>query len=158
MEDAKKRASSIIDLYPEIFPHLYKQPFKLEKYIETGGLIIESGVVITFDKYKKSGRLSRNATAYKKKGDFILHQIASDRSEKGATKLVLDKFVAHCKQNLAENLWLTVRAKNERAVAFYERYGFKKECDLNWHSKKDGKIPGIIFRLRLVADKNIESF
>ncbi len=34
MIEAINQASSIIDLYPEIFPHLHKQGFKLEKYIE----------------------------------------------------------------------------------------------------------------------------
>jgi hypothetical protein len=157
LDNAIEKVMQIINLYPEIFPHLHKQGFKLKKYFSKGGVILEDGVVITFSKYRNSGKLSRNATAYKKAGDFILHQIATDGSEKGATKKVLDKFVSYCKENHAENLFLTVRAKNDRAVKFYERYGFERECGINWHSKKDGVIPGIIFRLKLVADKNIET-
>lgn len=157
LDNAIETAMKIINLYPDIFPHLYKQGFKLKKYFAKGGVILEDGVVITFSRYAKSGKLSRNATAYKKAGDFILHQIATDGNEKGASKRVLDKFVSYCKDKHAENLFLTVRAKNERAVKFYERYGFKRECELNWHSKKDGVIPGLIFRLKLIADKNIET-
>ncbi len=52
MIEAINQASAIIDLYPDIFPHLHKQGFKLEKYIEKGGMILQDGVVITFGKYK----------------------------------------------------------------------------------------------------------
>ena len=67
MIEALNKASTIIDLYPEIFPHLYKQSFKLEKYIEKGGLILQDGVVVTFGRYGSNGKMSRNATTYKKK-------------------------------------------------------------------------------------------
>ena len=157
MIEAVNQASAIIDLYPEIFPHLHKQGFKLEKYIEKGGMILQDGVVITFGKYKSHGRMSKNATTYKKKGDFILHQIATNHSKSNASREVLDKFVEYCKSQHAENLFLTVRAFNYRAVLFYERYGFVKDSDITWTSKKDGTIHGIVFRLRLVADKNIET-
>jgi hypothetical protein len=157
MDKAIDDAMRIINLYPDIFPHMYKQGFKLKKYITKGGLINQNGVIITFSRYKNSGKLSRNATTHKKAGDFILHQIATDRSEPGATQKVLNEFVKYCKSHHAENLFLTVRAFNDRAVKFYERYGFVKDADINWTSKKDGNIPGIIFRLKLVADKNIET-
>ena len=157
MVEAINQASSIIDLYPEIFPHLYKQSFKLEKYIEKGGMILQDGVVITFGRYKSHGKMSRNATTYKKKGDFILHQIATNHSKSNASKDVLDEFIEYCKSQHAENLFLTVRKYNDKAVNFYYRNGFVKDSDINWTSKKDGVIPGIVFRLRLVADKNIET-
>ena len=157
MIEAVNHASTIIDLYPEIFPHLYKQGFKLEKYIEKGGMILQDGVVITFGKYKSHGRMSKNATTYKKKGDFILHQIATNHSKSNASKDALDEFIEYCKSQHAENLFLTVRKYNDKAVNFYYRNGFVKDSDINWTSKKDGVIPGIVFRLRLVADKNIET-
>ena len=74
-----------------------------------------------------------------------------------ASREVLDEFVDYCKSQHAENLFLTVRAFNYRAVLFYERYGFVKDSDITWTSKKDGIINGIVFRLRLVANKNIEN-
>lgn len=157
MEESIQKAMSIINLYPEWFPHLVGQGFKLKKYFDKGGVILQDGVVVTFSRYKSNGKLSRNATALKKSGDFILHQIASDRVKKDASKIVLDEFVEYCKRNHAENLWLTVREKNERAVNFYKRYGFVEECKIQWSSKKEGVIPGIIFRLKLIADKNIEN-
>ncbi len=157
MIETVNQISSIVDLYPEIFPHLYQQGFKLEKYIEKGNLILQDGVFITFSRYKSNGKMTKNATTYKKKGDFILHQIATNHSKKNATTNVLNEFVEYCKSVHSENLYLTVRAFNYRAVLFYERYGFTKDSDIFWTSKKDGVIPGIVFRLRLVADKNIEN-
>ena len=50
--EATNNAMSIIDLYPDIFPHLYKQGFKLEKYFEKGNVILQDGVIITFGRYK----------------------------------------------------------------------------------------------------------
>lgn len=160
LNNAIDKVMAIINLYPEIFPHLHKQGFKLKKYFAKGGVILQDGVVITFSRYGNSGKMSRNAKTYKKKGDFILHQIASDRSVKGATKKVLDEFVTFCKSktgNHAENLFLTVRAANKRAVDFYERYGFVKDSDIHWTSKKDGIIKGIVYRLKLIPEKNIET-
>ena len=157
MTEAVNQASAIIDLYPEIFPHLHKQGFKLEKYIEKGGMILQDGVVVTFGRYGSNGKMSRNATTYKKKGDYILHQIASNHAVTGASVRVLNKFIEYCKSQHAENLFLTVREFNTRAVEFYYRNGFVKDSEIYWTSKKDGIIPGIVFRLRLVADKNIET-
>lgn len=157
LELATKEAMSIINLYPMIFPHLYKQGFKLRKYFEKGGVILQDGVVLTFGRYKSNGRMSRNATTYKKRGDFILHQIATNDTIKGAAKNVLDRFLEYCKAHHAENLFLTVREHNDEAVRFYNRYGFEKDSEIFWTSKKDGIIKGIVYRLRLVADKNIET-
>ena len=157
MTEAVNQASAIIDLYPEIFPHLHKQGFKLDKYIVKGGMILQDGVVVTFGRYGSNGKMSRNATTYKKKGDYILHQIASNHAVTGASVRVLNKFIEYCKSQHAENLFLTVREFNTRAVEFYYRNGFVKDSEIYWTSKKDGIIPGIVFRLRLVADKNIET-
>lgn len=157
LELATEEAMGIINMYPMIFPHLYKQGFKLRKYFEKGGVILQDGVVLTFGRYKSSGKMSRNATTYKKRGDFILHQIATNDTVKGAAKIVLDRFVEYCKSHHAENLFLTVREHNDEAVKFYNRYGFEKDSEIFWTSKKDGSIKGIVYRLRLVADKNIET-
>ena len=90
--------------------------------------------MITFTQYTHGGKLSRNATTIKKTNDFIIHQIASDQTQKGATKKVLDEFVEYCKSKKAGNILLTVRAFNERARKFYERYGFKYDSDIQWLS------------------------
>lgn len=153
MDKVIQQSMDIINLYPEIFPHLYKQGFKLIKRIEKGNLILEDGVLITFTQYGNNGKLSRNAKVYKKRGDFIIHQIASDKSIKGATKVVLDKFVDYCKNKGAESIFLTVRAFNEHARKFYERYGFEYVDNIVWNSKETGEIPGVIYKYNLVNDK-----
>jgi GNAT superfamily N-acetyltransferase len=145
-----EKSMEIINLYPEIFPHLYKQGFKLVKRIKSGNLILEDGVLITFTRYENSGKLSPNAKVLRKKGDYIIHQIASDKSVKGATKKVLDKFVEYCRMNGAESILLTVRAFNEHARKFYERYGFVCMGDIKWNSKETGEIAGVIYKYNLI--------
>ena len=163
------QTSAIIDLYPEIFPHLYQQGFKLEKYIVKGNLILQDGVFITFSKYKTNGKISKNdvknvlsiphkpANIYKKKGDFIIHQIGSNQSNKTAAIMTLSLFREHCKSKHTENIWLTVRDENQNAIRFYERFGFVREGDIFWTSKTDGIIPGGVYKLKLDANKNIET-
>ena len=104
MAESIDSAMKIIDLYPDVFPHLVGQGFKLKKYFDAATVIMQNGVVITFGRYKSSGNISRNSTksyqsvphkpekVYKKSGDYILHQIASDRADKSAAKNVLDEF------------------------------------------------------------------
>lgn len=149
MDKVIEEAMAIINLYPDIFPHMYKQGFKLVGRIKKGNLILQDGVVITFTQYSQRGKLSPNATTIRKQKDFIIHQIASDQTQKGATKKVLDEFVEYCKSKGAGNILLTVRAFNDRARKFYERYGFKYDSDIQWNSKETGVIPGIIYRLQL---------
>jgi len=158
MNKVIEESMAIINLYPEIFPHLYKQGFKLVGRIKKGNLILQDGVIITFTQYTNGGKLSPNAKTIKKAKDFIIHQIASDQSQKGATKKVLDKFVEYCKSKGAGNILLTVRAFNEKARKFYERYGFEFDSDINWNSKQTGTIPGVIYRLKLEKIKSKKFF
>jgi GNAT superfamily N-acetyltransferase len=153
MNSVIEKSMEIINLYPEIFPHLYKQGFKLVKRIKSGNLILEDGVLITFTKYGNSGKISPNAKVLKKRGDYIIHQIASDKSVKGATKKVLDKFVEYCRMGGGESIFLTVRAFNEHARQFYERYGFVYMDDIKWNSKETGEIPGVIYKYNLINGK-----
>jgi len=150
MNSVIEKSMEIINLYPEIFPHLYKQGFKLIKRVKSGNLILEDGVLITFTKYGNGGKISPNAKVLRKRGDYIIHQIASDKSIKGATKKVLDEFVEYCRTNGGESIFLTVRAFNEHARKFYERYGFVYMDDIMWNSKETGEIPGVIYKYNLV--------
>lgn len=174
MQEAIDASMKIIDLYPEIFPHLVGQGFKLKKRFDSGTVVLQEGVIITFSKYRSNGRISNNAKrkiqsvgdesasqfVRKKNGDYIIHQIASDRTKKDAAYKVLNEFIEWCKSNHAENIWLTVRAENKRALQFYEKNGFVKEGDIHWQKKVNKKIeiiPGIVYKNKIVADKNIET-
>ena len=66
MDKVIEETMTIINLYPEIFPHLYKQGFKLVNRIKKGNLILQDGVFITFTQYQQGGKLSPNATTIKK--------------------------------------------------------------------------------------------
>tara|TARA_B100000073_G_scaffold249752_1_gene209992 strand:+ start:2028 stop:2552 length:525 start_codon:yes stop_codon:yes gene_type:complete len=158
MDKVIEETMAIIDMYPDIFPHMYKQGFKLVNRIKKGNLVLQDGVMITFTQYLQGGKLSRNATTIKKPKDFIIHQIASDQTQKGATKKVLDEFVDYCKSKGAGNILLTVRAFNERARKFYERYGFKYDSDIQWNSQETGIIPGVIYKLQLEKIKSEKFF
>jgi RimJ/RimL family protein N-acetyltransferase len=41
------------------------------------------------------------------------------------------------------DVWLTVRAENPRARAFYEKNGMLKVSDTSW---SDGTIPGVVYK------------
>ncbi len=160
MESAIKEAMEIIDLYPKVFPHLSGQGFKLKKYFSkpNGGVVLQNGVVITFEKSKSNSKIARKTFARKKRGDMIIHQIAS-KYRNGSAQKVFNEFVEYCKTNHCENIILSVRTANETARKFYERNGFElvDENSQMWHGKKEGYISGSIYKLRLPADKNIET-
>jgi GNAT superfamily N-acetyltransferase len=160
MDKAIAEAMETIDIYPHFFPHLYKQGFKLRKYFNKphGGVVLQDGVVITFEKSKSNTKVARKTFARKKKGDMILHQIAA-KERNGSAQRVFNEFVKYCKSQHCENIILSVRTSNEIARKFYEKNGFEL-VDSNpnlWNSKKDGPIGGSIYRLRLPAEKNIET-
>jgi len=158
MDKVIEDSMAIINLYPEIFPHMYKQGFRLIKRIKNGNLILQDGVVITFHQYSGSTPVTRNSRTKAKPKAFIIHQIASDRKVVGATKKVLDEFVTYCKSKGAPNILLTVRSFNSRARIFYERYGFKFVEETHWTSKADGIIPGVVYRYPLQTIKTEQFF
>lgn len=158
MDKAIEEAMAIINLYPEIFPHMYKQGFKLVGRFQKGQVVLQDGVVITFHQYAQRTLITRNSVCKAKPKDFMIHQIASDRSIPGATKKVLDEFVEYCKSKGASGIILSVRAFNERARKFYERYGFEFVEETHWTSKKTGIIPGIIYRYPIETIKSEEFF
>lgn len=69
MDKAIAEAMETIDIYPHFFPHLYKQGFKLRKYFSKphGGVVLQDGVVITFEKSKSNTRVARKTFARKRK-------------------------------------------------------------------------------------------
>lgn len=149
MDTVIENAMAIINLYPDIFPHMYKQGFKLVSRIQEGNIVLQDGVVITFHQYSGRTPVTRNSMVKSKAKGFMIHQIASDLSTKGNTKTVLDEFVTWCKEQGAPEILLSVRAFNDRARAFYERYGFEYVEKTHWHKKGEDDIPGIIYRLPL---------
>lgn len=157
MIEATNKAMSIIDLYPDVFPHLNRQGFKLEKYFQNGTAIIQDGVLITFCKYKSKGKISKNAKTHKKRGDFMIYQLASNGSIEDGEKSVLNHFIEYCKSQRAENIFIAIGEKNTNIIDFYLDNGFVIDSKIHWGNEKNGIINGLMFRLRLTADKNIET-
>ena len=56
MDKVIEETMAIINLYPDIFPHLYKQGFKLVGRIQKGNLVLQDGVMIKFTQYSKGGK------------------------------------------------------------------------------------------------------
>ena len=70
----------------------------------------------------------------------MIHQIANRQQGNGSAKTLLDAFVEYTQSPII----LTVRKDNEKARAFYERYGFVEIGTIEW-AKKTNPIPGIVY-------------
>lgn len=149
---------SIVNLYPDIFPHLYKQDFKMEGRVLKGDVVYQDGVFITFTEYSNTRRLSKNAFTRIKEGDVIIHQFGNKEPGNGKTREVLDLFMDHFRKKGAHTVFLTVRKENERACRFYEKYGFTFDSDIHWNSKETGKIEGSVYRYELKEYKKLKQF
>jgi len=51
--------------------------------------------------------------------------VAPGHEGRGHARFMLDALVQHCQAAAARQLWLEVRASNERAQRIYQRYGFR---------------------------------
>lgn len=50
--------------------------------------------------------------------------VALGQQGRGLARLMLDALSQHCREQACEQLWLEVRASNDRARELYRRYGF----------------------------------
>lgn len=153
MDAVIREAMAIINLYPDVFPHLYKQGYKLISRIQKGELVMQDGVVLTFHQYRRRAVVARTSTYRAKPYDFIIHQIATNKFVKNAAKQVLDEFVGYCAEKGAANILLTVRTANQHVCKFYMRYGFVFVDKVCWHSKKTGIIAGHIYAYPIIKNK-----
>ena len=100
--------------YRDIFPYLRFD--SLKNKVEEGKVIYDSGVVITYNKYKRNQKLG-NVQA--KKGDIVIQEIVKE--EAGNSVDVFKRFADFVK----EDIWLTVRRDNQKAKRFYDKVGMK---------------------------------
>ena len=121
----------------DIFPHIRKD--YINRRIEDNECIYQDGVVITFQWYLKSVRLGDTLIP---RGSCMLHQILNSNQFSGHAKRVWEFFVDEIV--CGETLYLSVREDNRTAREFYERRGMLVCGRVNW---KDGKMPGVIYRL-----------
>ncbi len=152
-ESTFKEVVNIIKIYPEVFKSTLSRLGSLKQRLIDGHVVLEDGVIITFNQSITKHKVSNTAEIYAKPNDFHIHQIATNHSVKGATKKVLDKFVNYCKTKDGSAIYLTVRQENERACKFYDNYGFQMVAENYWNSKEFGKIKGFIYKLQLENEK-----
>ena len=117
----------------DVFPYLRKD--SLQRKIETNGVVYEDGVVITYGVYKRKQHLG---TTYALKGDAYISEFPIEEQGNGNASKVLKNFFG----SFNSRVWLTVRAENERARAFYIKNGMKEVGSISW---SDGKISGVVY-------------
>ncbi len=127
------------------FPHIRTD--YIERKIQSGNVVYEDGVVIIFGVYKRKQKIG---TTEAQRGDAHIGQIVTLEQGNGVASKVLQKFFAEMKTNV----WLTVRAENDRARAFYIKNGMKEVGTISW---SDGKIPGVVYRYSLPAQADFSS-
>jgi hypothetical protein len=135
-EDAKT-IYGIFRQYPHIFPHMRFD--KVERMCGAGQVIYDTGVIITYQQYRKAVRLGNHLAP---RGTTCLHQIVkSADAPRYAASEIFDLFRAHY---VPQSLVLSVRADNTAACRFYERHGLVRVCDILWQ-EAGRPLPGYVY-------------
>ena len=116
-----------------IFPHI-RQDY-IFNMLKAGKCWYENGVIIMFNQYKRNNKIG-NITA--PKGSFTIKQIVNENIGSGSATAVLEHFIEFAK----EDVYLSVRKDNTRAVNFYKKNGFDEIGKISW---KGNTIPGLVF-------------
>lgn len=110
----------------EWFPHV--RTSHVRNRLSWGQVILQDGVVITQQQYKRNGKIGKDSDVDVKKGDYIIHQIINSNPSNGNAKKVIEEYFDHVNQNV----YLTVRSENIVANRFYEKVGMTKVGYINW--------------------------
>lgn len=108
---------SLFKLYPDVFPSGYFRYLKtnLQQSIAKETYIYRDGVLLTYKRYSRSHPPAL-------KGDYLLDKLVSKEPGNGKAQEVLSEFLL---VKDASNCYLKVKATNARAIAFYQRNGFR---------------------------------
>ena len=120
----------------EWFPHV--RTSHVRNRLSWGQVILQDGVVITQQQYKRNGKIGKDSDVDVKKGDYIIHQIINSNPSNGNAKKVIEEYFDHVNQNV----YLTVRSENIVANRFYEKVGMTKVGYINWSK---GKMKGNVW-------------
>ena len=118
------------------FPHV--RTSHVRNRLSWGQVILQDGVVITQQQYKRNGKIGKDSDVDVKKGDYIIHQIINSNPSNGNAKKVIEEYFDHVNQNV----YLTVRSENIVANRFYEKVGMTKVGYINWSK---GKMKGNVW-------------
>ena len=120
----------------EWFPHV--RTSHVRNRLSWGQVILQDGVVITQQQYKRNGKIGKDSDVDVKKGDYIIHQIINSNPSNRNAKKVIEEYFDHVNQNV----YLTVRSENIVANRFYEKVGMTKVGYINWSK---GKMKGNVW-------------
>ena len=120
----------------EWFPHV--RTSHVRNRLSWGQVILQDGVVITQQQYKRNGKIGKDSDVDVKKGDYIIHQIINSNPSNGNAKKVIKEYFDYVNQNV----YLTVRSENIVANRFYEKVGMTKVGYINWSK---GKMKGNVW-------------
>ena len=140
-----EKVKDIFYQYKELFPHIRTD--YMRRMIESGNLILDNGVIITYNYYKRNYKLVRSSLGEMSQkiimqpNDCILHQIAA-KNRNGSASEALQRFFKWTNRRV----FLSVRSDNVIAKVFYERNDMKLIGKTSW--TKDGvknALPGDIY-------------
>ena len=113
---------SIFKQHKEWFPHIRQDYIK--RMIDSGNLILDNDVIITYNYYKKKQRIG---TVTAQQGDCVLHQIAA-KNRNGSASQALQNFFKWTNRRV----FLSVRSDNIIAKKFYEKNGMDLVGFTSW--------------------------
>ena len=114
----------------EWFPHV--RTSHVRNRLSWGQVILQDGVVITQQQYKRNGKIGKDSDVKIEKGDYIIHQIINSNPKNGNAKKVIEEYFDHVK----ENVFLTVRSENIPANKFYKKVGMQDVGEIKWAKGK----------------------
>ena len=101
------------------FPHV--RTSHVRNRLSWGQVILQDGVVITQQQYKRNGKIGKDSDVKIEKGDYIIHQIINSNPKNGNAKKVIEEYFDHVK----ENVFLTGNTIIDTLVVA-DRLNFKK--------------------------------
>lgn len=119
--------------HKDIFPYLRSD--YLDRKLAAGTVIWDSGVVMIYNHCKVNRTLSGVKIH---RGDIMLSEMATKTPGSGAASMILQQFL----KDFPTTIWLTVRADNTRACAFYEKHHICRVGSIAWAG---GTVPGYIY-------------
>ena len=121
----------------EWFPHVWNT--KVKKRLINNELIFQDGIVITYSKSKRNGKIGRDTDVSITKGDYVIHQIINSNPRNGNAEKVIREYFDH----VSQDVYLTVRAENIAANKFYEKVGMNMVGNISWSK---GKMLGNVWK------------
>jgi len=119
------------------FPHV--RTFHVKNRLNWGQVILQDGILITEQEYKRSGKIGRDTDVETKKGDRIIHQIINSKPNNGNARKVIEEYFKY----VDTDVYLTVREENVPANKFYKKIGMEKVGYINWSK---GKMKGNVWK------------